>query len=193
MKFECLKCGRCCKDEKTIVTLTHRDLIRLAEAIEMDEKELVKHVLVFYQVNEDTEAFLAFPSIETYRGKAIMGLRKRKDGSCIFLEENTCSVYPSRPMTCRTFPFTFSVQDGWLKYGVATRAKDICPGIGKGMEIDENQLAEIGWKAVTELKEYFRIAALWKRAVRSGVPAIPELLIKLILQSGGKEEVAIKR
>lgn len=193
MKFECLKCGRCCRDKKTIVTLTHRDVIRLAKVTGMNEKELVKNVLVFYQVNETTEKLLAFPSIETHRGNAIIALRKRNDGSCIFLEENICSVYPSRPMTCRTFPFTFSIQDGWLKYGVATRAKDICPGIGKGMEIDENCLAEIGWKAVTELKEYFRIATLWKKAVQSGVPAIPELLIKLILQSGDKEEVAIKR
>lgn len=193
MKFECLKCGGCCKDEKTIVTLTHRDVIRLAEAMMLDERELVKRVLVFYQVDEKLEKFLAFPSIETYRGKAILGLRKRDDGSCIFLQNNLCSIYPARPMTCRTFPFTFSIQDGWLKYGIVTRARDICPGLGKGKEIDEDLLAKIGWRAVTELKEYSKIAALWKRATQGGVPAIPELLIKLILQGKGGEEVTVAR
>ncbi|MBS7287236.1 MAG: YkgJ family cysteine cluster protein [Candidatus Freyarchaeota archaeon] len=191
MKFECLKCGGCCKDEKTVVTLTHRDIIRLAEITRLGEKELVKKVLVFYQVNEKLEKLLAFPPIETYRGKAILGLRKRDDGSCIFLQNNLCSIYPARPMTCRTFPFTFSIQDGWIKYGIVTRARDICPGLGKGKEIDEDQLAEIGWKAITELKKYSKITALWKRVTQSGVPAIPELLIKLILQSKSGEEVTM--
>jgi len=193
LKFECLKCGSCCRDKRTIVTLTHRDIIRLAEATGMNEKELVRNILVFYQCDESAERLLAFPSIETYRGKAVLGLRKREDGSCVFLNNNLCSIYPSRPITCRTFPFTFSIQDGWLRYGVATRAKDLCLGLGKGREVDEKSLAEIGWKAAAEIKEYFRITSLWKRATQSGVPAIPELIIKLLLYSRSGEKLTVTR
>ncbi len=183
-------CGSCCKDRRTIVTLTHRDLIRITEATKVDEKDLIKRILVFYQVDEEAERLLAFPSIETYKGKAIIGLKKREDGSCIFLRNNLCTIYPSRPMTCRTFPFTFSIKNGCLKYGLATRAKEICPGVKANQEVDERRLAEIGWDAVTELEEYRRIAALWRLAVRKGVPPVPELLIKIILQSKS-EKIAI--
>lgn len=191
MRFSCLKCGNCCRDKKTVVTLTHKDIIRIAEFLGFDERRLVKDVLVFYQVDESLKKLLAFPSVETFKGEAIIGLRKREDGSCIFLQGNLCSIYPARPMTCRTFPFTFSVKDGWLKYGVATKAKELCPGLNEGEEVDENQLAELGLSAVTELEEYSKITLLWKKLVEKNVPAIPELLIRLILQGKNRKKLAL--
>ena len=38
-------------------------------------------------------------------GKRQLGLRKKKDGSCIFLsEDKRCTAYEARPMACRVFP-----------------------------------------------------------------------------------------
>jgi Fe-S-cluster containining protein len=45
-------------------------------------------------------------------GKRFLGLRKRRDRRCIFLnKEGKCSVYRARPMTCRIFPVNFVVDD----------------------------------------------------------------------------------
>lgn len=53
-------------------------------------------------------------------GQKIRFLRRKKDGSCFFLDsENKCSIYKDRPVDCRIFPLDIDVQDGiykWIYY-----------------------------------------------------------------------------
>ena len=55
--------------------------------------------------------------------------KPKLNGNCIFLKDNKCSVYTSRPSQCRTWPF-------WNEnMSAKVWSKDIsvnCPGIGKG-------------------------------------------------------------
>ena len=62
--------------------------------------------------------------------------------NCIFLKENRCTVYKSRPIQCRTWPF-------WPEnMNTKTWNNDIaknCPGVGKG----KNKNKERNFKAST--------------------------------------------
>jgi len=53
---------------------------------------------------------------------------RKPSGTCVFLENNKCTIYSVRPLTCRLFPFAYSEEDLEL-HPWALRN---CRGIGKG-------------------------------------------------------------
>jgi Fe-S-cluster containining protein len=61
----------------------------------------------------------------------------RKNGECIFLKKNKCSVYKARPTQCRTWPFWPENMSSktWNKEIV-----NFCPGVGKGKLITKNKI-----------------------------------------------------
>ncbi|HQB07393.1 MAG TPA: hypothetical protein PK712_06015, partial [Rectinema sp.] len=57
----------------------------------------------------------------------------------IFLENYGCSVYPARPVQCKTYPFWETIlenEQSWIE-----EAK-YCPGIGKGPLISSNTILD---------------------------------------------------
>jgi len=56
-------------------------------------------------------------------------MRKTEDGKCLFLKENSCSIYQIRPLICRFYPFQLK---NLRNRGYAFSHTDECPGIGKG-------------------------------------------------------------
>jgi len=177
-------CGNCCRDKKMIVTLTHVDVIRLASFLNLDAQEVLKYV-AFYQIIGEGGQKLITPPIITTRGIAYLGLLKLNDGSCVFLSKNKCSIYPARPTSCRNFPFTFQVKNGWLYQGISIRAKEYCKGLGKGDEISEKKLAKKGTKTIKELKEYEELVSKWNRlALKGQILPTPQLFIKYVLSRG---------
>ncbi|MFB0563141.1 MAG: YkgJ family cysteine cluster protein [Candidatus Lokiarchaeia archaeon] len=163
VRFECIQCGNCCRDKNSIITVTHKDIIRLVKYLECDYKELLSKYIGFYQVREEFEDRMVFSAISTYRGNAFLGLRKRSDGSCVFLKDNLCEIYPGRPMVCRSFPFTFEVKKGWLSWGLMARAEEICPGLGQGEKVSEKSLEKFGKEIISEIEEYKKIVTYWNR------------------------------
>ena len=72
-------------------------------------------------------------------------LLAEKDGTCVFLDENTkgCGIYAHRPTQCRNFPFG-SGRDSPL----ATRerwavAREGCPGIDVGRFYDKTSIRKL--------------------------------------------------
>jgi Fe-S-cluster containining protein len=51
-----------------------------------------------------------------------------KEGKCIFLKENLCTIYALRPLICRFYPFELKTQKKG-KYTFTYTAE--CPGLGK--------------------------------------------------------------
>ncbi len=69
--------------------------IRFAELSENDRK---------------TELFLKRPHGYYYDlalGGKLLQLKALKDGSCLFFSKGSCSIYASRPLICRVFPFWY--------------------------------------------------------------------------------------
>lgn len=90
MSFQCRGCGQCCRWEGHVL-LTDEDIQRLALHLDLTETEFIEQYT------------------EVARNRAGLTIKDAKDGSCIFLEGQSCSVYIARPQQCRDFPHRWTV------------------------------------------------------------------------------------
>lgn len=118
LRFECIRCSRCCRGEPGFVFLSHRDLVQLCRHFEKPRNDFL-----------DTYC----RSVDVVGIKRV-SLKEKPNYDCIFWEGDTdghggCSVYEARPTQCRSYPFWASnVGDrrDWEYTGLH------CPGIGRG-------------------------------------------------------------
>jgi len=86
LKFKCTGCGKCCTGSDGYVFLSDLDVSNLSNKLALSTEQFTKtytrHVSGEYALKD-------LP----------------KSGDCIFLKDNQCSVYDSRPVQCRTFPW----------------------------------------------------------------------------------------
>ncbi len=112
LRFECTGCGECCKTrgEYAYVYVTEDEAVALAEFLGLTPAEFRRRH--------------TFEDADGWRQLAFEGDR------CVFLSEaGACSVYPARPVQCRTFPFW----RGMVRGGQWTReARRLCEGVGRG-------------------------------------------------------------
>ncbi len=97
--FSCTKCGNCCR--VGFVYLNKNDMIKMAGKLRLPVREFKK---------KHTSKLLWLGRVMKYK----------KDG-CVFLKNNTCSVYDVRPQQCATYPY-------WKNLDIK-RAKEYCAGI----------------------------------------------------------------
>jgi len=85
LHFECQHCGGCCKGPGGYVWVDEEEIDALATCLQLATPDFYKRYvrIVFSQT----------ALIDNYLG------------DCIFLEDNKCKVYLSRPKQCRTFPW----------------------------------------------------------------------------------------
>lgn len=95
----CLKhgCAKCCL--KTKMLLTSSDVERIEK-------------LGFNQAHFVVE------------GKGGWLRLKNREGKCVFLKENKCSIYPWRPMGCRLYPLIYDEERGILLDPLCPHARD---------------------------------------------------------------------
>jgi len=61
-------------------------------------------------------------------GDRFVAVTKKRDGRCVFLGEEGCRVYETRPLLCRMYPFYVDRQGNVCVIGVDGG----CPGVGGG-------------------------------------------------------------
>jgi len=121
LRFECTACGRCC--------VNHGDGYEYVFSTRDERKALAAHF------------GLSLEAFERRYCERIDGVGlsfKSRDGGCIFLAGQRCSVYGLRPKQCRTFPFwpeLLESEDSWQR-DVAS----FCPGVGQGPLHDLNAI-----------------------------------------------------
>ncbi|MFH1561442.1 MAG: YkgJ family cysteine cluster protein [Patescibacteria group bacterium] len=82
MTKKCSQCGLCC--QLFLITLTEKEYRSGKFAIQFEE----------------------FGQIDSFRKAIACGantLKQRKDGSCIYLKNNKCSIHQTRPQACQRF------------------------------------------------------------------------------------------
>ena len=115
LSFTCNRCTLCCHDSKyrvRSILLLRKEAARISEIIQLSLSE-------FAERTEDHEPYL-------YR------MRKTKDGKCIFLKDDSCSIYQIRPLICRFYPFELKdLTDNRYAFSYSNE----CPAIGKGSSL----------------------------------------------------------
>jgi Fe-S-cluster containining protein len=111
LRFECqADCGACCTnhDDYAYVYLSGGEPERLAEFLDLELDEFNA------RYTDVVERHIVL---------------KMDQPDCPFLSGSRCSVYPVRPVQCRSFPF-------WDENLVAPETwesvADFCPGVGRG-------------------------------------------------------------
>ncbi len=121
LKFNCTGCGNCCRD--TVVCLTDADVLRIVDNTGKKAKSFVQ----FYGEDEVALGVRSPFWVTLKRKRAVMGLRWMS-GHCVFLdEENRCTVYEHRPVTCRQHPFDIKLSGTGAVTGLSLSRVVDCP------------------------------------------------------------------
>ena len=99
LKFRCTGCGNCCKEP--LLPLTDGDVNRIVKGTGEKPADFIRWVdRNGIEMDDEPEGFVLLR-----QGKRVMVLRHTR-GGCYFLgKDNRCTIYKSRPLGCRVFPF----------------------------------------------------------------------------------------
>ena len=114
LRFTCIKCGNCCTGDPGYVWVTKEEIRRIAE----------------FQKSPDGK----MDAQHLRRAGLRYSLTEHDNGDCCFLGgaggDRGCTIYPVRPLQCRTWPFW----TGNLRsQAVWDEAAERCPGMNNGM------------------------------------------------------------
>ncbi len=112
LRFECTQCGNCCRNhgEYHYVHLTQIELDQIPKFLGISRRDFLKRYCT-----KEPHSFVTL---------------RMDTPACPFLnEKQQCSIYPVRPMQCRTWPFW---EHNLTEAQWNGPVKDCCPGIGKG-------------------------------------------------------------
>ena len=121
LKFTCTQCGNCCSGPPGYVWVTKEEIAGISKFLGRTDgwldKSQLRRVTLRYSLTE------------------------KKGGDCIFLKregaKRMCSIYPVRPLQCRTWPFwnsNLSSSTAWES------AAESCPGMNQGTTHDFVQI-----------------------------------------------------
>jgi len=113
VRFHCTKCGICCGDTKE----KNRHVLLLRTEAEQIARTSLQPIPKFAVKIKNKAPY-------SYEMK-----KRAKDGKCVFLENNRCTIYSLRPLICRFYPFELKNLNR-RKYKFLYT--DECPGINKG-------------------------------------------------------------
>jgi Fe-S-cluster containining protein len=117
VRFRCIKCGICCGDTKE----KNRHILLLRREAEQVSRATSQPPSQFAVKIEGKEPY-------SYE------MKKSKDGKCLFLENNRCTIYSVRPLICRFYPFELISRGGKYRFLYTEE----CPGINRGRVLSEN-------------------------------------------------------
>lgn len=161
-RVSCTGCARCCKE--TIVPVTDADVKRLVKATGQSAQEIIrfadKHEIDY---EPDAEAW-----IRLNYGRRSMVLRKKND-RCLFLDDNNrCTVYAHRPMTCRTFPLQVSLSEAHDKIEDISLNRIIKQRYPSGPKKSLELIRKTVSKEEREDERFFRKIERWNQDFSSG-------------------------
>jgi uncharacterized protein len=123
LRFSCTRCNLCCRFDSGYVWLSRRDLSTLAEGLGLSRDDVVRRYCHVVDIG----------------GFKQLSLREQENMDCVFWRDGACSVYESRPLQCRSFPF-WSHQ--LLDRGSWDRVAEHCPGVNQGRTHSAEEVAE---------------------------------------------------
>ena len=180
LRFECVHCGKCCNDLNTLVNTTYSDILRIKNGLNLTQDEVIE-ILGFYVFDKKPTTKeidrMVVPPIETERGLAFTGLKKKLNGQCYFYNDKIkrCVIYKFRPNFCRTFPFTFKLvinkensNESTIKVFYTEKGLQYCQGIGEESPIIEMiNWIQLGQRVVQDLTKNTVLIKKWNETVKT--------------------------
>ncbi|MDP9172292.1 MAG: YkgJ family cysteine cluster protein [Planctomycetota bacterium] len=129
LKFTCTQCGNCCTGGPGFVWISKEEIVRLGEFLKISPEEVVEQYC------------------RKVAGRwSLKESRNSRDGAydCIFLREDGakrgCSIYPVRPLQCRTWPFWESNLKSPESWKLASRN---CHGMDRGRLFSQPEMESL--------------------------------------------------
>lgn len=108
LRFACQGCGACCTGAPGTIYVDQTEIQRIAGYIRMETAPFIEKYL--------------YPFKDSY------SIHEDDQGACLFFN-NGCTIYPVRPLQCRSYPFWFCNLRSASRW---RRIQHECPGIGRG-------------------------------------------------------------
>ena len=179
LRFECVNCGTCCTDGNTLVNTTYSDILRIKDGLNLTQDEIIE-ILGFYIFDKKPTTKeidrMVVPPIETEKGLAFAGLKKRSSGQCYFYnnEKKRCSIYQFRPNFCRTFPFSFKLlidkgnsNESAIKIFYTEKGLQFCAGIEEAPIIEMDKWIQLGRRVIQDLAKNLVLIKKWNESVKN--------------------------
>ncbi len=110
--FSCTSCGHCCRHEPGYVFLSRKDINALAGYFGLSAQEFINRWCRSVHMGIASR----------------ISLRETPNYDCVFWDKG-CSVYPVRPLQCRTYPFWAGNLGSRREWDEEARS---CPGMNQG-------------------------------------------------------------
>ena len=136
LSFQCTGCGNCCTGGPGYVWISVVEIERLAEhlklSVEEAKEQYCRRIGSRYSLNEHRNS----------RGEYDCTFLKevpqpKRAGDKVVHSKRICTIYPVRPLQCRTWPFwdgLLSSEENWES------AMQRCPGMGRGKHYTREEI-----------------------------------------------------
>ena len=139
LSFTCTQCGNCCTGGPGYVWISEAELSRLAEYLKLSLDDVIekyaRRIGNRFSLKERRNAAGSYDCIFLQEIKVPSAA-----GDSVVHTKRVCSVYPVRPLQCRTWPFwdgNIASKENWRRAGRR------CPGIDRGRKFTFEQIEEI--------------------------------------------------
>jgi Fe-S-cluster containining protein len=138
LNFTCQQCGNCCTGGPGYVWVSDVELDRLADYLKLTREDVIqkycRRVGGRYSLKEIRRGQL-YDCVFLTESKASAG-----NGDRVVHSTRGCSIYPVRPLQCRTWPFwpgNLSSKNAWERAGKG------CHGINHGRKFTIEKIVEL--------------------------------------------------
>jgi len=156
LRFRCTGCGNCCKEP--LLPLTAGDVRRIARRTGDKPEDFIRWVDRHgIDMDDEPEGF-----VQLRQGKRVMVLRHTRGGCHYLGKDNRCTIYTSRPLGCRIFPFdpTWG-KDGKLRHLKLIQAADCKYELDGKNDVEE--IRELDAKTEAANDDWHDKIAEWNR------------------------------
>lgn len=109
--FSCARCGWCCRENFKIRIM--KDILRPSNAISvfpLDIRRIIKGTGLHWDEIAEPDVYSCLDDGKNIRAIGWILRRSEKD-ECIFYGNGGCTIYESRPLICRCYPFLMDELD----------------------------------------------------------------------------------